>query len=121
MGQTRTVLGDEMEMAFGFHDEGYIELAPCTPFVRSVIVSHTAGSNIISSQQEFLPHMEGQYIYIGGWLKIRQVTDSSTAIISQNAETSGATVTPVVTMNELAFEGDTELTKLEIDYTPRVR
>lgn len=65
--------------------------------------------------------MEGQYIYIGGWLKIRQVTDSSTAIISQHAETSGASVTPVVTMNELSFEGDTELTKLEIDYTPRVR
>ena len=35
MGQTRTVLGDETELAFAFHDEGYIELAPCTPFVRS--------------------------------------------------------------------------------------
>lgn len=33
-GQTRTVLGEHIETAFPFHDEGYITLAPCTPFVR---------------------------------------------------------------------------------------
>jgi len=33
-GQTRTELGEHTEMAFPFHDEGYITLAPCTPFVR---------------------------------------------------------------------------------------
>ena len=33
-GQTRTVLGKHIETAFPFHDEGYITLAPCTPFVR---------------------------------------------------------------------------------------
>ena len=121
MGQTRIVLGDDVDMAFGFHDEGYIELAPCKPFVRSMLVTHTADSNIISTSQAFLPQMEGQYLYIGGWVKIRQVTDSSTAIISQAAQSDGVTVTPVVTMNELAFEGDTALTQLEIDYSPRVR
>lgn len=98
-------------MAFGFHDEGYIELAPCTPFIRSMLVTHTADSNIISTEQGFLPHMEGQYIYIGGWVKIRQVTNSSTAIISQDVQTSGVTMTPVVTMNELAFEGDASLSR----------
>lgn len=33
-GQTRTELGEHIETAFPFHDEGYITLAPCTPFVR---------------------------------------------------------------------------------------
>lgn len=32
MGQTRIALGDSRELAFAMHDEGYIELAPCTPF-----------------------------------------------------------------------------------------
>ena len=65
--QTRIVLGDETELAFPFHDEGYITLAPCLPFVRSAAVSHTAGSNMVSSDGAFAPHMKGQYLYLDGW------------------------------------------------------
>ena len=32
MGQPRIALGDSCELAFAMHNEGYIELAPCTPF-----------------------------------------------------------------------------------------
>ena len=77
MGQTRIILGSETELAFPFHDEGYIELAPCTPFVRSLSVEHTAGSNVVTSQGGFAKHMVDQFLYLDGWKKIRQVNSDS--------------------------------------------
>ena len=106
MGQTRIVLGGETEMAFAFHDEGYIDLAPCTPFVRSVSVSYTAGSNIITSAGSFEKRMKGQYVYLNGWKKISQINDENTAIISQSMGSSGSVQTPIVTMNEIEVQSD---------------
>lgn len=122
MGQTRIVLGDSRELAFAMHDEGYIELAPCTPFERSIAISHTEKSNIITSEGLFLPHMEGQFLYLDGWKKIRQITDAHSAILSEKATNSGTTFVPIVTMNEIEISGENlALTMLEVDYTPRVR
>ena len=104
MGQTRIVLGDETKLAFPFHDDGYIELAPCTPFVRSAEVTHTQGSNAVLSSS-FEAQMSGQYVYIDGWKKLSQVADGS-AILSQAAGTSGATRTPIATMNEIRVESE---------------
>lgn len=109
-------------MAFPFHDEGYITLAPCTPFVRTLRVNYTANSNIITSDGGFLPHMAGQFIYLNGWKSIRLVSGPSRAVISESMPESGTADTPVVTMNEIEISGDgLDLTRLEIDYTPRVR
>lgn len=122
MGQTRTVLGSDAAMAFAMHDEGYIELAPCTPFVRSAQIRHTAGSNEITSDGGFAEHMEGQFLYLDGWKKIRRVTDANTAVLSANADSNGVTDTPIVTMNELELSGDNvALSRFEIEYVPRVR
>lgn len=122
MGQTRTVLGDSIDLAFPFHEEGYITLAPCTPFVRAMPVSYTAGSSVITSGGGFLPHMVGQFVYLDGWKSIRQVNDENTVVISERMSESGSTETPVVTMNEIEISGDgLDLTRLEIDYIPRVR
>ena len=122
MGQTRIVLGDSREMAFAMHDEGYIELAPCTPFERSIAISHTENSNIVTSEGLFLPHMAGQFLYLDGWKKIRQITDAHSAILSDKAASSGTTFVPIVTMNEIEISGENlALTTLEVDYTPRVR
>ncbi len=122
MGQTRIVLGDSRELAFAMHDEGYIELAPCTPFERSIAISHTENSNIITSDGPFLPYMEGRFLYLDRWKKIRQITDAHSAILSDKATSSGTTVVPIVTMNEIEISGENlALTMLEVDYTPRVR
>lgn len=122
MGQTRIALGDSRELAFAMHDEGYIELAPCTPFERSIAISHTEGSNIVTSEERFLPHMAGQFLYLDGWKKIRQITDAHSAILSDKAASSGTTAVPIVTMNEIEISGENlALTTLAIDYTPRVR
>lgn len=121
-GQTRTVLGEHVEMAFPFHDEGYITLAPCTPFIRSLRVNYTANSNIITSDGGFLPHMEGQFVYLGGWKEIRLVSSENRAVISEIIAESGSSETPVVTMNEIEISGNgLDLSKMEIEYTPRVR
>lgn len=121
-GQARTVLGSHVAIAFPFHDEGYITLAPCTPFVRSLRVNYTANSNIITSDGGFLPHMEGQFVYLGGWKKIRLVSSGNRAVISEIMAGSGSVETPVVTMNEIEVSGENlSLTKFDIKYTPRVR
>lgn len=122
MGQTRIVLGDSRELAFAMHDEGYIELAPCTPFERSIAISHTENSNIVMSEGLFLPHMEGRFLYLDGWKKIRQITDAHSAILSDKAAGNGTIFVPIVTMNEIEISGENlALTMLEVDYTPRVR
>lgn len=121
-GQTRTVLGEHLEVAFPFHDEGYITLAPCTPFIRALRVNYSSGSNIITSDGGFLPHMEGQFVYLDGWKKIRLVSNENKAVISETMTGSGTAETPVVTMNEIEISGENlALTRFEIDYTPRVR
>ena len=99
----------------------YITLAPCTPFVRELEIGHTQGSNAVTSQGGFLPHMEGQYLYLGGWQRIQQVTDASNAILSGSAASTGSTQTPVITMNEIELSGAAQLTKLEVETFPRVR
>lgn len=121
MGQTRIALGEEIELAFPFHDEGYITLAPCTPFVRALEVGHTQDSNQVTSQGGFLSHMEGQYLYLGGWLRVQQVTDAGHAILSGNVASTGTTQTPVVTMNEIELSGTAQLTRLDIEAFPRAR
>ncbi len=122
MGQTRIVLGEEITLAYAMHDEGYIELAPCTPFVRALKIAHMAGSNEIISEAGFKKYMEGQYLYLDGWKKIRQVTGANRAILSEPANRSGETDTPIVTMNELELSGENVmLTRLEVEYVPRIR
>ena len=121
-GQARTVLGDHVETAFPFHDEGYITLAPCTPFIRDLQVNYTSGSNIITSDGGFMPHMVGQFVYLGGWKRIRLVSNANRAVISESMPDTGSADTPVVTMNEIEISGDgLDLTRFEIDYIPRVR
>ena len=84
--------------------------------------NYTANSNIITSNGGFLPHMEGQFVYLGGWKKIRLVSSENRAVISEIMAEGGSVETPVVTMNEIEVSGENlSLTTFEIDYTPRVR
>jgi len=85
-------------------------------------VNYTSGSNIISSDGGFLPHMAGQFVYLDGWKSIRLIHNENRAVISENMSNSGTAETPVVTMNEIEISGDgLNLTRFEIDYIPRVR
>lgn len=122
-GQVWLVKGEEKELAFYYHDFGYIQLAPCTPFIREVKVAHTAGSKKIVSAGLFLPHMVGQFLLIGGaWHQIHRIQDENTAHTTQNIAVTGSTSTPVVTMNEMVLAGGgIDLTRFEIAHCARIR
>lgn len=66
--------------------------------------------------------MTGQFLYLDGWKKIRQITGAHSAILSDKAASSGTTAVPIVTMNEIEISGkNLALTMLEVEYIPRVR
>lgn len=119
--QTRITLGSECELAFPFHDEGYITLAPCLPFARSITVSHTAGSNTVTSDGAFSSRMKGQYLFLDGWKCIWQVTDANTVILSEKVNSTGTIETPVVTMNEIEITGGEGLKSFEVECVLRSR
>ena len=90
--------------------------------MRLLPIGHTAGSNIVSSDGGFRKSLEGQYLYLNGWRKIREVTNENRAILSQTIESDGTTGVPIVTMNEIELSGDTaSLSSFAVDYVPRVR
>lgn len=122
-GQVWFIKGPEQELAFHYHDLGYLHLAPCTPFVRSMRVTYTASSRTITTDGGFLPVMEGQYLFLAGhWMEIRQVKDACTAQLRSMMTSTGMADTPVVTMNKISLRGDSvALSRLEIEYMPRVR
>lgn len=121
-GQTYTMLGDKKTMAFAFHDEGYIRLAPCAPFVRAAEIHCTDGISEITSAGLFTKAMVGQYIYQDGWVKISEVINASHAILSRKATVTGSVSTPIVTMNEIRLESDDAvLTHLSIQSICYVR
>lgn len=90
--------------------------------MRTLRVNYSSGSNIITSDGGFLPHMEGQFVYLDGWKKIKLVNNENKAVISETMAESSTAETPVVTMNEIEISGENlALTHFEIDYIPRVR
>lgn len=122
MGQVLSHKGDDTELAYHFHDLGYVQLAPCLPLVGNVELAHTAGSKEIRSRGAFLSHMTGQYVYLGGWKKIHRIDSADVAHLMTNAETTGASTTPIATMNEVYLEGEGfNLSRFELEYTPRIR
>lgn len=122
-GQVHTVMGDEKELAFEFHDLGYLVLEPCTPMKREVLVSYTEGTrNVSCSSGAFTGVQKGQYIFLNKeWRVIGRVLDNRTIELNAAMEQSGTELTDIVTMNTIVLEGDAELTMLEIDYIPRTR
>lgn len=122
-GQVWLVKGPDRELAFHYHDMGYLHAAPCTPFERSLMVTHTTGDRQITTDGGFTPEMVGQYIHLSGsWMEIRQVNDNHTAQLRNTATETGWTETPVATMNKLWLRGDgVNLSRFEVEYIPRVK
>lgn len=66
--------------------------------------------------------MAGQFVYLNGWQKIRQVANASLAHLEVASQMAGMIEAPIVTMNEIYLEGaGWNLTKFEIEYAPRTR
>lgn len=109
---------------FEFHDEGFIRLAPCVPYQRSITVSFASGSNVVAFVAGAITQDNiGQYLLINSqWYRIIAVKDDTSAVINKHLEADGQAICMLATMNEISVQADdAEFTTLEIDYIPRTR
>lgn len=117
-------------MSYEFHNDGYLRLAPCTPYERRIAVTTIADSNVVEIfGMELGAEQKGQYICIthdddtSEWRKILSVQDPYHAVVDINMPTTETFEDCLIaTVNEIHVEGEgVELTKLEIEYIPQVR
>lgn len=115
---------DTGNYAFSHHNYGYITLAGCGMYRRNVPVKTTSGSNIVTSQYDFIKGMDaGKYIWLSDkWHKILYVTDNSHIIIDETMSETTLQAAMITQMNEIYVTGpNASLTQFEIDYTPLIR
>lgn len=116
----KTVLTDGVngELAFLYHDYGFIELEPSYPIERNVRVTYTAGSTEVTCDSG--AGITGQYIHLdGAWRKIA-ASDGANLTVLPAPDNSGSEATEIVTMNEITITPDATmaLTRLNFCYKP---
>lgn len=108
-------------LSYAYHDDGYLRLAPGLPR-RNIPITYTSGSNQVTTTSILTKEDEGRYVYLNEeWLRIANVNNAHTAIVSKNMGASGTETTVIVTMNEILIEGTGTLTTCTIDFVPLVR
>lgn len=119
----KTTTGSEDEIVFEYHDEGYITLESCGFVYDEAVATYSKTSKIVSFQDRELDNSYiGKYIRIAGaWHKIMTVNKTS-ATLDKEPATSGVDTVSFVTMNQITITGENvNLTRLEIEYTPKVQ
>lgn len=115
------LVGAGRELAFELHDGGYITLAPNRNFEEEYPVHYTTGSLTITMPNGADKEMVGKYIYLADeWRRITSYINSTQMAVSAAPTKSGTENAAIVVMNEIEIEGGT-LTKLELEFEPRVR
>lgn len=110
------------EIAFEYHDLGYIFLSPCGKTYDELMIQYTSGSSAatIGSVADAKQYI-GKYILVGGkWLRIIYATHD-TITVNENFSSSGMAMVTPVTMNRMEISGNATISKLEIDWTPWVK
>ena len=110
------------EMAFEYHDAGYVSLAPGGFLYDSMMVTYLKGNNTLTvNRDEASASYVGKHIYIEGkWARILHVNGSE-MVISENMLASGVSMVTPVTMNTIDIRGNATLDRLEIDWNPLVK
>ena len=114
------------QLAFLYHDYGFIELEPAYPILRNVYVSYTGSTvtatNILYQEEEEKEWYTGKYIYLNGWYKIASCADKHTLTLetSTGAQTTIHTFrTTIAPMNEINITlTNTTLSKISFIYKP---
>lgn len=117
-GKTILTDGRTSELAFLYHDYGFISLEPAFPIQKNVHVSYVSGSSEIICQG--MAGTTGKYIYLdNAWRKIAASGDESITVLPV-PENTGEEETEIVTMNEITITPDStmELTRLAFRYKP---
>lgn len=132
------------EYGYAFHDDGYIWLEPCTPFEKDIPVTYSNGY-LEAESDIFRSCMKGQFAYFAGqWRRILSVENMRRIrigtiegirvlgeftigedVLGMGSGTRAAadnTVT-IATLNPIRIRrsSDTELTRLEFSYQPKLR
>lgn len=117
-GKTILTNGTKSELAFLYHDYGFIDLEPAYPIRRNIQASYTAGSTEVYCEGG--AGTTGQYIWLdGSWRQI-MLSDEVSLTVLPVPENSGSEETEIVTMNEITITPDSTmaLTRLNFRYKP---
>lgn len=113
------------EIDYRYHDDGYLSLVSGMPAVKDIVVSYVQGDGAVNSiDGSFEDGMEGQYIFLNGdWRLITLIRNPFEAEVAWTADATANENTVVATMNRITVKktGGATLSKLEIDYQPKVR
>ena len=127
-GKTTATKNGDTQLAFLYHDYGFIDLEPAFPILRNLYVTCSGTTvttiNMLYQDDEEKDWYTNKYIFLGSnssgkWVKITQCTDPHTLTLLQTG-VNGSFKTSIVSMNEISIitTNNTSLSKLSFIYTP---
>lgn len=118
-GKTVLTNGSAAQMAFLYHDMGFLTLEPSYPCLRNIHANYdtTTAVELVNRIED---DVTGQYIWLGEWIKITAQPDVNHLTLASAPSDSGYVQTTIMKMNELTIKavGNIELTKLDFIYQP---
>ena len=120
-GKTVLTNGTTSELAFLYHDYGFVELEPAFPIIRDLPFSYTSGSTEVTCADGGLDGLTGKHVFLDGqWREIVSVPDSNHMNVLPAVLNTGEGTGEIVTMNKITITPVSEmsLTKLNFRYNP---
>lgn len=103
-GKTLLKSNSESELAFIYHESGFLYLEPGYPAKRNIYVSYVDGS-VLTTKGFFPDNIVGEYIFANGsWHRIIESIDRQTISVSGRMTGSGTERTQIMKLNELYIE-----------------
>lgn len=120
-GKTVLTDGNTSQLAFLYHDAGFLNLAPAYPILRNIAATWEDNATTVNVIDTIEEDVVGKYIYLqGNWHKILTMEDEHTLTLASTPGEAGFETTEIVAMNELTIvpKGNFSLTKLNFRYLP---
>lgn len=111
------------QLAFLYHDEGFIDLEPAFPIIRNLDITCASNSNIVTMDRFLTEDVVGKYIYINAtWIPVvaQSYTGTPTLTLQSAAGITGTYKTNIVKMNDIEIKAAStmSLTRLNFKYLP---
>lgn len=119
-GKTLLVGVGTKELAFLYHEYGFLELESSFPAVRNLYIN-SLGGNAINVANIMNEDIVGKYIFAAGsWRKITEQPDKHTLIVNSEVPAGSMERTMVIPMNEIIITPITtmDITSLRFIYKP---
>lgn len=108
-GKTLLTDGTTKELAFKYHEYGFLELEPSYPAVRNLYATYLGGKTV-NVRDILRTDLSGKYIFINdGWYKIISQTDKHTLILQDDIPAAGSEKTMVIPVNEIIIKPITSM------------